>query len=216
MTTDKTARKECPITRGVLGYFPDAIAAIANVSFVGGKQHHPGQPMHWDRSKSGDHEDCLVRHLMERGTLDDDGLRHTAKAAWRALALLQIELEESVPSRTPTVYVAGPMRGYPDLNFPAFHRAASLGRSVGFKVINPAEEDIKVGIDSKDVMFSLDACREFARRDVNLIFGCTAVAVLPGWEKSVGATAEVALARWLGLPILDARTFKALEAECTS
>ena len=216
MTTDSQARKEQPITRGVLDYFPDAIAEVANTSFVGNRKHNPGEPLHWAKGKSDDHADCLVRHLMERGTLDNDGVRHSAKVAWRALAMLQIELEESVPSRTPTVYVAGPMRGYPDLNFPAFHRAASLGRSVGFKVISPAEEDIKCGVDSKDVMFSLDACREFARRDVNLIFGCTAVAVLPGWEKSVGATAEVALARWLGLPILDATTFKALGAECAS
>ena len=91
--TDKKARKESPIARGVLGYFPRAIAAVANVSFVGNEQHNPGQPMHWAKEKSNDHADCIVRHLIEAGTVDEDGLRHTAKAAWRALALLETELE---------------------------------------------------------------------------------------------------------------------------
>lgn len=93
LTTDKQTRKEMPIARGVVDYFPRAIAAIANVSFVGNQQHNPGQEMHWARGKSMDHADCIVRHLIERGTVDDDGLRHSAKLAWRALALLELELE---------------------------------------------------------------------------------------------------------------------------
>lgn len=88
-------RKATPVATGVLGYFPDAIRAVANCSYVGNAQHNPGTPMHWDRSKSGDEADALVRHLMERGTVDTDGVRHTTKAAWRALALLQKELEAS-------------------------------------------------------------------------------------------------------------------------
>lgn len=87
-------RKRIPITTGVLDYFPDAIAAIAAVSVAGNEQHNPGQPLHWAREKSTDHEDCIARHLIQRGTLDTDGLRHTAKLAWRALALLQMELEK--------------------------------------------------------------------------------------------------------------------------
>lgn len=81
------------MARGVLDYFPRAIMAVANVSFVGNEQHNPGQPMHWARDKSTDHADCILRHLAERGTVDDDGLRHAAKVAWRALALLETELE---------------------------------------------------------------------------------------------------------------------------
>jgi hypothetical protein len=95
LPTDKKARKERPIARGVLDYFPDAIAAVANVSYVGNQQHNPGEEMHWARDKSSDHSDCVARHLIERGTIDDDGLRHSAKLAWRALALLQIEIEEA-------------------------------------------------------------------------------------------------------------------------
>lgn len=94
LPTDKQARKERPIARGVLDYFPDAIAAVANVSYIGNKQHNGDAPMHWAREKSNDHADCIVRHLMERGMVDDDGLLHSAKLAWRALALLQLEIEE--------------------------------------------------------------------------------------------------------------------------
>lgn len=81
------------MARGVLDYFPRALMAVANVSFVGNEQHNPGQPMHWAKEKSTDHADCILRHLAERGTIDDDGLRHSAKVAWRALAQLEIELE---------------------------------------------------------------------------------------------------------------------------
>jgi hypothetical protein len=86
-------RKQQPIASGLLDYFPAACAEVAHVSYVANEQHNPGQPMHWAREKSTDQADCLVRHLTERGTFDDDGLRHTAKVAWRALALLQEELE---------------------------------------------------------------------------------------------------------------------------
>jgi uncharacterized protein YpiB (UPF0302 family) len=89
-------RKKHPIARGVLDYFPDAIAAVANVSFVGNQQHNPGEEMHWAREKSSDHADCVMRHLSSRGTMDDDDIRHSAKAAWRALALLQLEIEQEM------------------------------------------------------------------------------------------------------------------------
>jgi hypothetical protein len=91
---DAAARKEYPIVTGVLDYFPDAIAEVAHVSFVGNQQHNPGQPLHWDRSKSTDQADTIGRHLLQRGTRDTDGVRHSAKVAWRALALLQEEIEQ--------------------------------------------------------------------------------------------------------------------------
>jgi len=91
---DPKERKSMPICTGVLDYFPDAVAEVAHVSKVGNEQHNPGQPMHWAREKSTDHADCVVRHLIDRGKFDSDGVRHSAKIAWRALALLQTELEE--------------------------------------------------------------------------------------------------------------------------
>lgn len=95
LPNDAQARKDTPLATGVLDYFPDALAAVAAVSRVGNEQHNPGQPLHWDKSKSTDHADSLLRHLAQRGFADSDGMRHTAKVAWRALALLQTELEEA-------------------------------------------------------------------------------------------------------------------------
>lgn len=87
-------RKDMPIATGVVDYFPLALAEIAIVSRVGNDQHSPGQPLHWERGISTDHADCIARHLIDRGCRDTDGMRHSAKLAWRALALLQTELEE--------------------------------------------------------------------------------------------------------------------------
>lgn len=86
-------RKQLPIVRGVLDYFPDALLEVATASLAGNTQHLNGQPLHWDKSKSTDEADALVRHLLDRGKRDIDGVRHSAKVAWRALALLQREIE---------------------------------------------------------------------------------------------------------------------------
>ena len=86
-------RKERPIYTGVLKYFPDAIMEVAKVSLAGNQQHHPDKPLHWDRGKSSDELDALARHLIDAGKIDDDGQRHSAKVAWRALANLQKEIE---------------------------------------------------------------------------------------------------------------------------
>ena len=93
LPADAAARKARPITTGVLDYFPDALAEVAYCSKVGNDQHNPGQPLHWAKEKSTDEADALVRHLLERGTVDTDGVRHSAKVAWRALALLQREID---------------------------------------------------------------------------------------------------------------------------
>jgi hypothetical protein len=93
MTTDPKERKTYPLATGVLDYFPDALTEVAHVSYVGNQQHNPGQPLHWAKEKSTDEPDALMRHLIQRGTIDTDGIRHSAKVAWRALALLQREIE---------------------------------------------------------------------------------------------------------------------------
>lgn len=95
LPTDDISRKNIPIATGFLDYFPDAIIEVAKVSRVGNDQHNPGQPLHWDRTKSSGEADALIRHFLERGKTDKDGLRHSAKCAWRALALLQKEIEEN-------------------------------------------------------------------------------------------------------------------------
>lgn len=91
---DAKERKKIPIGTGVLDYFPAALAEVAKVSYQGNIQHNgPDAPLHWARSKSTDQSDTIIRHYFERGTFDNDGVRHSAKLAWRALALLQLELE---------------------------------------------------------------------------------------------------------------------------
>ncbi len=97
---DSQARKRMPVTSGFLDYFPDAVAAASEVSWLGNEKHNPGQPLHWARGKSMDHADCIARHLIERGGFDTiviNGvtyqIRHTAALLWRAAALCQEELE---------------------------------------------------------------------------------------------------------------------------
>ena len=94
LPTTSAERKAVPLARGCLDYFPAALAAVAELSWHGNDKHNPGEELHHARGKSSDHADCIMRHLMDRGTLDpEDGLRHSVKVAWRALALLQEELE---------------------------------------------------------------------------------------------------------------------------
>ena len=95
LPSDAKERKTYPIGTGFLDYFPLAAAEVSHVSYVGNEQHNPGQELHWDRSKSKDEADALIRHFLERGKIDSDGIRHSAKMAWRAMALLEKELEEA-------------------------------------------------------------------------------------------------------------------------
>lgn len=95
LETDSATRKTYPMARGLLDYFPDALAAVAQVSYLGNEKHNPGQEMHHARGKSMDHADCIVRHLVGRGGFDGE-VRESAALAWRALALLQEELEREL------------------------------------------------------------------------------------------------------------------------
>lgn len=97
---DSEARKGLPLATGLLDYFPAALAAVAEHSRHGNDKHNPGEPLNWSRGKSQDHADCIARHLIDRGTTYEEQiqgkpvrLRHSAALAWRALALLQEELE---------------------------------------------------------------------------------------------------------------------------
>ena len=90
---DAATRNEYPMADGLLDYFPNALAEVARLSKVANEQHNPGEPMHWARNKSTDHANKIVKHLIDRGLIDSDGIRHSAKVAWRALAMLQEEIE---------------------------------------------------------------------------------------------------------------------------
>lgn len=89
-------------------------------------------------------------------------------------------------------YLAGPMTGYPDLNFPAFHAAAASLRALGLHVVNPAELNPDPGADWKDCM----------RTDIAELVHCDGIVLLPGWEGSKGAKLERHIAEAFGLIIL--------------
>lgn len=106
LPTDSTERKNFPLWRGLWRYFPAALAGVAKHSKAGNDKHNPGEEMHHARGKSMDHEDCILRHLMDLGdmlALWDAGsavrpgvetvLTEVNALAWRALALSQ-ELHE--------------------------------------------------------------------------------------------------------------------------
>lgn len=97
------------------------------------------------------------------------------------------------------VYLAGPMSGYKDFNFPAFDRAAYALRMQGHHVFNPAEADLEAWGDLETVKAEA-TYRDCLRTDLNWILDhAEAIALLPGWEDSKGAQIELALARALGL-----------------
>ena len=90
------------------------------------------------------------------------------------------------------IYVAGPMTGYPELNFTAFHAAAAALRAQGHHVENPAEINADPNAQWLDCM----------RMDIARLVTCDAVCMLPGWEKSRGATVEHGLAVGLGFEVI--------------
>lgn len=129
LPTDAQARKAIPVATGFVDYFPDAMAVVAELSRIGNDQHNPGKPLHWDRSKSGDESDALMRHFLQRGTLDSDGIRHSAKVAWRAMALLQKELENEREEELAR-------RSIPPLEYPAVKEWALMEEGV-IEVVDP-------------------------------------------------------------------------------
>lgn len=294
LPANKQDRKETPIYSGVLNYFPDAIAAVAHVSFIGNQQHNPGQALHWSRGKSDDHADCVARHLIQSGTTDDDGTLHTAKAAWRCLAMLQLEIEAnnaaaaeekanisakvlkyytplvytsempSPPRLSPglpndpalelwgwggkrwmeilkelgcskavaegilagtspsqilsavvsgVTYIAGPMRGYPKYNFPAFDAARDELTKQNWIVISPADIDRHSKDDAPDIDPTTGGdvadTTKYVYRDFMALMllaklkahgRAVRLTLLDGWSESVGATSEYHLAKWLKIP----------------
>lgn len=119
----------------------------------------------------------------------------------------KIKHEASEPSKS-RIYLAGPMRGVPDFNFPAFDEATRVLRKDGWDVFSPADHDRKNGFDPKGLTGHEDLAglgfdlRKALSADLEFITTkADAVAVLGGWQYSSGARAEVATAHALGLPV---------------
>lgn len=94
------------------------------------------------------------------------------------------------PKHIQKIYVAGPMSGYPECNYPAFNAATSALRETGFEVVNPAEFG-DVGSHYVDLI----------RMDLRVMLDCHAVATLENWWESVGARNEVQVAGILRMPV---------------
>lgn len=95
-------------------------------------------------------------------------------------------------SKRGKVYIAGPMTGRPDFNYPAFHAAAAALRATGWEVENPAEN------------LGQASYGDYLRAGVRQLIDCTAIVMLPGWRESKGAQLEHSIALALGLQIMDA------------
>lgn len=93
------------------------------------------------------------------------------------------------------IYLAGPMAGYPDRNYPAFHNAARLLRSLGFEVYNPAEYEANERFKGKEDRSEFPLREAFTEYTNYILNRAEIIALLPGHERSVGASAELALAR---------------------
>lgn len=100
-------------------------------------------------------------------------------------------------------YLAGPMRGYPEFNFPAFHFAAAKLREEGYEIFSPAEKGIEKEVaNDPDLQNKLEFRRKVFALDAAYICNeADGIALLPNWYQSLGARAEYALARAIGLEI---------------
>jgi len=106
-----------------------------------------------------------------------------------------------------SVYVAGPMRGIPYYNFPLFDAYAKLLREKGHIVMNPADLDREAAdFDAMRLPSTTDwtkvpegfSLMDCIVRDLDAVLACDEIHLLPGYEKSKGSLAELAVAIWAG------------------
>ncbi len=105
-----------------------------------------------------------------------------------------------MPPANSLVYLAGPMRGIERYNFPAFDAAADELEKQGYTVLSPADMDRDIGFDETKDVATPEFLTDAMRRDLEAVLRADAIFMLPGWEKSTGATAEMHVAKWRGIP----------------
>jgi len=96
------------------------------------------------------------------------------------------------------VYLAGPMRGLPHLNFPMFDKVAAVLRKQGYKVITPAEISREMDGFNEETNKNVRPVWEYLARDIELLRDCDLICFLRGWEQSTGSLAEIAYINALG------------------
>jgi len=112
LPSDPSERKKIPVYSGVIRYFPDAIAEVAIISREGNDQHNPGTELHWDRSKSTDELDAMMRHVLDGanpGQCINQRIKEAAARTWRSLADLQklCEKRDSPKAQPPVNIIYG-------------------------------------------------------------------------------------------------------------
>lgn len=117
--------------------------------------------------------------------------------------------------KLPTLYIAGPMSGLPDYNYPAFRDAASILAKAGYGVLNPVDNEKKRTDDTRWVADNHAPWSWYMRRSLEQIAVADGMAVLPRWQNSKGASLEVDLALQLGMKVatVDAWAHDAERAE---
>lgn len=90
------------------------------------------------------------------------------------------------------IYIAGPMTGLPEFNYPAFNAAAAKLRAMGHTVLNPAENPVP----------PCGTWAGYMRMALAQLVQCDCVVLLPGWAESKGALIERKLAQVLGMDVV--------------
>lgn len=197
-------RKDAPMFRGLLGYFPAALFEVAAHSLESDRKHNPNNPTapNWARGKSGDHEDCIVRHLIDAGPRR--GALHTAAAwllqklpgsnardarryhlrclAWRALALLQEDCEATGAKDGASCTRPGPVEptkgpsGAPLQHLAPLHPAVKLARHAA-RVDEVRAEFIKHGKGARARVYAIKRTRQ--------LLGCSLVQARAWFETEI-------------------------------
>lgn len=107
-------------------------------------------------------------------------------------------MTEQLPRAARMIYLSGPMKGYPESNYPLFHRVAGILRGAGHGLYNPAEFKWS-GTDHKQFPLR-DAFAEYSRF---ICLVADSIVLLPGWEKSMGVSAELALGKNCKLDVFE-------------
>ena len=117
LPTDPKERKQLQLYTFMFNYFPDAWLEVVRIARLGNEQHNPGEPLHWARGKSTDQMNAAFNHVFDYGTgqrVDSDGGYHLAKAVWRLMAQLQLDVEQD--QRDQTVHWTPKPGNYDKLN----------------------------------------------------------------------------------------------------
>lgn len=156
----------------------------------------------------------VVKVAADRRTITDTWTLHEEDAA--ALERLYAP-EPTAGSAATRLYIAGPMTGYPDFNYPAFHAAAEHLRAAGYDVLNPADSE------AENTTGEPQEWTWYMRRAIAMLVQADGIALLPGWTESKGARLEAYLAEvldmqaqrveaWLGMEDVPAGAIDAQRA----